>query len=123
MHFLFFLFLSSTSDILCVYLYVQIFEKIISGMYLGEILRRVLLRMAEEASFFGDDVPPKLKIPFVLGYCMIKLLCLSLPILRSSNIPTPQDIKISTNNGKEIVLLTYENRPYFCLSSSQLMLV
>ncbi|KAL2516312.1 Hexokinase-1 [Forsythia ovata] len=44
----------------------QIFEKITSGMYLGEILRRVLLRIAEEASFFGDDVPLKLKIPFVL---------------------------------------------------------
>jgi len=44
----------------------QIFEKIISGMYLGEIVRRVLCRMAEEASFFGDTVPPKLKIPFIL---------------------------------------------------------
>ncbi|KAI8565457.1 hypothetical protein RHMOL_Rhmol03G0260900 [Rhododendron molle] len=44
----------------------QIFEKIISGMYLGEIVRRVLCRMAEEASFFGDTVPPKLKIPFML---------------------------------------------------------
>ncbi|XP_047327406.1 hexokinase-1-like [Impatiens glandulifera] len=44
----------------------QIFEKIISGMYLGEIVRRVLLRMAEEAAFFGDVVPPKLKIPFIL---------------------------------------------------------
>lgn len=44
----------------------QIFEKIISGMYLGEILRRVLCRMAEEADFFGDNVPPKLKIPFIL---------------------------------------------------------
>ncbi|KAJ9190261.1 hypothetical protein P3X46_001483 [Hevea brasiliensis] len=30
----------------------QIFEKIISGMYLGEIVRRVLLNMAEEAAFF-----------------------------------------------------------------------
>lgn len=46
----------------------QIFEKIISGMYLGEIVRRVLCRMAEEASFFGDTVPPKLKIPFILRY-------------------------------------------------------
>ncbi|KAK2989613.1 hypothetical protein RJ640_027387 [Escallonia rubra] len=46
----------------------QIFEKIISGMYLGEIVRRVLCRMAEEAAFFGDTVPPKLKIPFVLRY-------------------------------------------------------
>ncbi|KAL9443654.1 hypothetical protein AB3S75_016928 [Citrus x aurantiifolia] len=44
----------------------QIFEKIISGMYLGEIVRRVLCRMAEEANFFGDTVPPKLKIPFIL---------------------------------------------------------
>ncbi|KAL7152435.1 hypothetical protein ABFS83_04G096900 [Erythranthe nasuta] len=44
----------------------QIFEKLTSGMYLGEIVRRVLLRMAEEAFFFGDEVPPKLKIPFIL---------------------------------------------------------
>ncbi|KAG9141128.1 hypothetical protein Leryth_001626 [Lithospermum erythrorhizon] len=44
----------------------QIFEKIMGGMYLGEILRRVLLRMAEEAALFGDVVPNKLKIPFVL---------------------------------------------------------
>ncbi|KAJ9688309.1 hypothetical protein PVL29_014149 [Vitis rotundifolia] len=44
----------------------QIFEKIISGMYLGDIVRRVLCRMAEEADFFGDTVPPKLKIPFIL---------------------------------------------------------
>ncbi|XP_057977435.1 hexokinase-1-like [Malania oleifera] len=44
----------------------QIFEKSISGLYLGEIVRRVLCRMAEEAAFFGDIVPPKLKIPFIL---------------------------------------------------------
>ncbi|KAL9304422.1 hypothetical protein ACSQ67_021685 [Phaseolus vulgaris] len=44
----------------------QIFEKIISGMYLGEIVRRVLCKMAEEALLFGDDVPPKLKDPFIL---------------------------------------------------------
>ncbi|KAK7379967.1 hypothetical protein VNO78_32254 [Psophocarpus tetragonolobus] len=44
----------------------QIFEKIISGMYLGDIVRRVLLKMAEEADFFGDTVPPKLRIPFIL---------------------------------------------------------
>ncbi|KAK4343410.1 hypothetical protein RND71_036504 [Anisodus tanguticus] len=30
----------------------QIYEKLISGMYLGDILRRVLCRMAEEASLF-----------------------------------------------------------------------
>ncbi|XP_068636784.1 hexokinase-1-like [Aristolochia californica] len=44
----------------------QIFEKMLSGMYLGEIVRRVLCRMAEEAAFFGDTVPPKLQVPFVL---------------------------------------------------------
>ncbi|XP_022728661.1 hexokinase-1-like isoform X3 [Durio zibethinus] len=46
----------------------QIFEKMISGMYLGEIVRRVLCKMAEEAAIFGDTVPPKLKIPFILRY-------------------------------------------------------
>ncbi|XP_004510315.1 hexokinase-1-like [Cicer arietinum] len=44
----------------------QIFEKIISGMYLGEIVRRVLCKMAEEAFFFGETVPQKLKVPFIL---------------------------------------------------------
>ncbi|KAK4395193.1 Hexokinase-1 [Sesamum angolense] len=44
----------------------QIFEKLTSGMYLGEILRRVLLKMAQEASLFGDTVPPKLKSPSIL---------------------------------------------------------
>ncbi|XP_026397284.1 hexokinase-1-like [Papaver somniferum] len=44
----------------------QIFEKIISGMYLGDIERRVLCKMAEEAEFFGDIVPPKLKTRFIL---------------------------------------------------------
>jgi len=37
-------------------------------MYLGDIVRRVLLKMAEEAEFFGDTVPPKLKIPFIIRY-------------------------------------------------------
>ncbi|KAI7756140.1 hypothetical protein M8C21_013636 [Ambrosia artemisiifolia] len=44
----------------------QIYEKMISGMYLGEIVRRVLLKMAEEAEFFGDTVPSKLEKPFIL---------------------------------------------------------
>ncbi|AET01524.1 putative hexokinase [Medicago truncatula] len=44
----------------------QTFEKIISGMYLGEIVRRVLYKMAEEAWFFGETVPSKLKVPFIL---------------------------------------------------------
>ncbi|KAG1367830.1 hexokinase-2 [Cocos nucifera] len=44
----------------------QIFEKLISGMYLGEIVRRVLLKMAEEAALFGDSIPPKLGVQFIL---------------------------------------------------------
>ncbi|XP_062165136.1 hexokinase-2, chloroplastic [Alnus glutinosa] len=43
----------------------QIFEKTISGMYLGEIVRRVLLKIAE-AGAFGDSIPEKLSTPFVL---------------------------------------------------------
>ncbi|XP_039033147.1 hexokinase-2, chloroplastic-like [Hibiscus syriacus] len=44
----------------------QIFEKTISGMYLGEIARRALMYMAEEGSLFGKSVPEKLSLPFVL---------------------------------------------------------
>lgn len=47
---------------------LQIFEKTISGMYLGEIVRRVLLRMAGEAAFFGDEVPGKLRVPSILRW-------------------------------------------------------
>ncbi|RDY00025.1 Hexokinase-1, partial [Mucuna pruriens] len=46
----------------------QIIEKIVSGMYLEDIVRRVLCKMAEEACFFGDNVSPKLKVPFMLRY-------------------------------------------------------
>ncbi|GAB4852662.1 hexokinase A [Ancistrocladus abbreviatus] len=44
----------------------QIYEKMISGMYLGEIVRRVLYRMAREAAFFGDAIPEKLERQFAL---------------------------------------------------------
>ncbi|RYR04044.1 hypothetical protein Ahy_B06g083570 [Arachis hypogaea] len=45
----------------------QIFDKLISGMYFGDIVRRALLKMVEEADFFGDTVPPKLRVPFILS--------------------------------------------------------
>lgn len=45
----------------------QIFEKTIAGMYLGEIVRRVLLKMAEEDALFGESIPEKLATPFALG--------------------------------------------------------
>eukprot|EP00252_Welwitschia_mirabilis_P023258 TRINITY_DN6545_c1_g2_i6.p1 TRINITY_DN6545_c1_g2~~TRINITY_DN6545_c1_g2_i6.p1 ORF type:complete len:176 (-),score=30.03 TRINITY_DN6545_c1_g2_i6:8-535(-) len=44
----------------------QIFEKLISGMYLGEIVRRLLLRIAEETGLFGGITPSNLETPFKL---------------------------------------------------------
>ncbi|KAL6564635.1 hypothetical protein OROMI_016085 [Orobanche minor] len=44
----------------------SIFEKLVSGKYLGEIVRRVLLRMAEESVLFDDAVPPKLADAYTL---------------------------------------------------------
>lgn len=46
-------------------LLLQGFEKMISGMYLGDIVRRVILRMAEESDLFGD-VMPSLRMAFIL---------------------------------------------------------
>ncbi|KAG0606630.1 hypothetical protein M758_9G156600 [Ceratodon purpureus] len=44
----------------------QEFEKMIGGMYMGEIVRRVLLKMAEETGLFGPEVPEKLTESFSL---------------------------------------------------------
>ncbi|KAH9311789.1 hypothetical protein KI387_026824, partial [Taxus chinensis] len=44
----------------------HIFEKLISGMYLGDIVRRLLLKMAVEAALFGDNIPSTLREPYVL---------------------------------------------------------
>ncbi|KAL0410600.1 UNVERIFIED_CONTAM: Hexokinase-1 [Sesamum latifolium] len=71
----------------------QIFEKIISGMYLGEIVRRVLCRMAEEASFFGDTIPPKLKIPFILRT----------PDMSAMHHDTSPDLKVVGSKLKDIL--------------------
>ncbi|XP_073299290.1 hexokinase-1-like [Primulina huaijiensis] len=71
----------------------QIFEKLISGMYLGEILRRVLLRMSEEAAFFGDEVPPKLKIPFILRT----------PEMSAMHQDTSSDLKVVGNKMKDML--------------------
>lgn len=65
--------------------FLQILEKIISGMYLGEILRRVLLKMAEEAAFFGDIVPPKLKIPFILRLISFLVVMITCHRIKKSN--------------------------------------
>lgn len=42
------------------------FEKLIGGIYLGEVVRRVLLKMARETAIFGESVPAKLKTPYTL---------------------------------------------------------
>ncbi|GKU98740.1 hypothetical protein SLEP1_g11697 [Rubroshorea leprosula] len=46
-----------------------IFVRLVLGMYLGEIVRRVLLKMAQETALFGDSVPPNLMIPYQLRHC------------------------------------------------------
>ncbi|WCJ42568.1 hexokinase 1 [Euphorbia peplus] len=74
----------------------QIFEKIISGMYLGEIVRRVLLKMAEEAAFFGDVVPPKLQIPFILRT----------PHMSAMHHDTSSDLRVVGNKLKDILEIT-----------------
>ncbi|KAJ0254186.1 Hexokinase-1 [Hirschfeldia incana] len=71
----------------------QILEKIISGMYLGEILRRVLLKMAEEAAFFGDSVPPKLRIPFIIRT----------PNMSAMHSDTSPDLKVVGSKLKDIL--------------------
>ncbi|KAK7366664.1 hypothetical protein VNO80_08660 [Phaseolus coccineus] len=43
----------------------QGFEKMISGMYLGDLVRRVILRMSLESDMFGP-ISPKLSMPFIL---------------------------------------------------------
>ncbi|KAI4347055.1 hypothetical protein L6164_007904 [Bauhinia variegata] len=71
----------------------QIFEKLISGMYLGDIVRRVLLRIAEEADFFGDTVPPKLKIPFIIRT----------PDMSAMHHDTSSDLKVVANKLRDIL--------------------
>lgn len=44
----------------------QGFEKMISGMYLGDIVRRVILRMSQESDIFGP-VSSRLSMPFILS--------------------------------------------------------
>ncbi|KAK6125365.1 hypothetical protein DH2020_040895 [Rehmannia glutinosa] len=70
----------------------RIFEKLISGMYLGEIVRRVLLKMAQEAALFGDSVPPKLTIPYSLRS----------PDMAAMHQDTSEDYEVVEEKLKEI---------------------
>ncbi|RZC51432.1 hypothetical protein C5167_019847 [Papaver somniferum] len=74
----------------------QIFEKIISGMYLGDIVRRVLLKMAEEAAFFGDVVPAKLRVPFILRT----------PEMSAMHHDTSSDLRVVGAKLKDILGIT-----------------
>ncbi|KAJ4787510.1 Hexokinase [Rhynchospora pubera] len=71
----------------------QIYEKLISGMYLGEIVRRILLRMAQESSLFGEVVPQKLEIPFILRT----------PHMSAMHHDSSPDLKIVANKLKDIL--------------------
>ncbi|XP_055831757.1 hexokinase-2 isoform X1 [Solanum dulcamara] len=82
----------------------QIFEKICSGMYLGEILRRVLLRMAEEAGIFGEEVPPKLKNSFILrcSHNSYKKLYRT-PEMSAMHHDTSSDLRVVGDKLKDIL--------------------
>ena len=54
--------------------FFQIFEKLISGMYLGEIVRRVLLKIASQSSIFGNVSHTLLKTRFILRYIQISFI-------------------------------------------------
>ncbi|KAM6585200.1 hypothetical protein CsatB_012202 [Cannabis sativa] len=71
----------------------QVFEKLISGMYLGEVVRRVLCRVAEEVSLFGDTVPPKLRIPFILRT----------PHMSAMHHDTSPDLKVVAEKLRDIL--------------------
>ncbi|KAL9274590.1 Hexokinase-1-like protein [Drosera capensis] len=74
----------------------QIYEKMVSGMYLGEIVRIVLYRMADEAAFFGDTVPEKLKVPFILRT----------PDMSSMHHDSSPDLKVVATKLKDILGIT-----------------
>lgn len=71
---------------------LQIFEKLISGMYLGEIVRRVLVKMAEESAVFGESVPPKLTTPYSLRS----------PDMAAMHQDTSQDYQVVEQKLREI---------------------
>ncbi|KAM0971005.1 hypothetical protein ACFX15_018407 [Malus domestica] len=72
------------------------FEKLISGMYLGEIVRRVLLKMAQETAVFGDTVPLKLMTPYQL----------SSPDMAAMHQDTSEDHKIVGEKLKKVFGIT-----------------
>ncbi|XP_061351646.1 probable hexokinase-like 2 protein [Gastrolobium bilobum] len=74
----------------------EIFEKLISGMYLGEIVRRVLLKMAQETALFGCTVPPKLMTPYLLRS----------PDMAAMHQDTSEDREVVSEKLKEVFGIT-----------------
>lgn len=51
----------------------------ISGMYLGDIIRRVILRMTQETDIFGP-VSSRLSMPFILRWASFALIVSLAPL-------------------------------------------
>lgn len=79
----------------------QIYEKLTSGMYMGEIVRRILLRMAQEAALFGDNIPPKLQIPYILKtFHMLIMHHDASPDLKTVGIKLKEVLEIESSSRK-----------------------
>ncbi|XP_022949679.1 probable hexokinase-like 2 protein [Cucurbita moschata] len=74
----------------------QVFQKLVSGTYLGEIVRRVLVKMAQETLLFGDPVPPKLMTPYLLRS----------PDMAAMHQDTSEDREVVNEKLKEIFGIT-----------------
>ncbi|KAL9399488.1 hypothetical protein Peur_008449 [Populus x canadensis] len=61
---------------------------------------RVLLKMAEEADFFGDVGPPKLKIPFILSSAIY--ICLT-PHMSAMHHDASSDLRVVGSKLKDIL--------------------
>ncbi|KAJ8429541.1 hypothetical protein Cgig2_025727 [Carnegiea gigantea] len=86
----------------------RVFEKTTSGIYLGEIARRVLLRMAE-ARLFGGSIPEKLQTPFSLRshhICTMQqdnssgLEAVGSVLYDQAGVSPPQILKFSTKHDR-----------------------
>ncbi|EAY75659.1 hypothetical protein OsI_03566 [Oryza sativa Indica Group] len=75
----------------------QVYEKMISGMYMGELVRRILLKMAQETRIFGDNIPPKLERPYILR-------TLDMLIMHHD---TSSDLRTVANKLKEVLGIEY----------------
>ncbi|KAG5561091.1 hypothetical protein RHGRI_004193 [Rhododendron griersonianum] len=80
----------------------QIFEKTISGMYLDEIVRRVLLKMAEASDLFGKSDMEKLSTQFVLRYYNHLFFCaLVSPFLLDESVEEMDEYCLNGLHGDE----------------------